>query len=75
MESLILKKEYEYALLVPLITLVPKMLDKLVKEVKGYFIAIIIRVTKMVRLRNNKVDELTRKLQDLKINVITYNNL
>jgi hypothetical protein len=74
-ESLMLKKEYEYALLVPLVTLVPKMLDELVKEVKGYLITIITRVIKTVKLRNNEVDELTRKLQDLKINAMTCDNL
>jgi hypothetical protein len=75
MESLILKKEYKYTLLVPLIILVPKMLDKLIKEVKGYLITIITRATKTIKLRNNEVNKLTRKLQDLKINAVTHDNL
>jgi hypothetical protein len=70
-----LKKEYEYTLLVLLIILVLKILDELIKEVKGYLITIVIRVTKIVKLRNNKVNELIRKFQDLKINAMTCDDL
>jgi hypothetical protein len=70
-----LKKEYEHTLLVPLTMLALKMLNELIKEVKGYLITIVTRVTKIVKLRNNEVNKLTRKLQDLKINVVTCDNL